>query len=411
VRQSIDSSGERSGIALVARQPIYGRSVNLFAYELLYRHDLVEQAVFTNGDRATAEVVLNTFLDMGLEQLVGNSLAFLNITRTFILEDYCTALPTHRIVLEILEDVEPDEAVIRSLKELSAAGYALALDDFRYSEQKRPLLELADYVKLDFRMFTPEEIAQQVPLLKQFKASLLAEKVETHEEFEVARKLGFDYFQGFFFCQPKLMKTVQVPLNRLSTLRLIVKLQDPEIGIRELVDIIKQDVGVSFKLLRYVNSASLSLPQRIQSISHAVQMVGTHKIRIWASLIMLASVEDKPRELIITAVVRGTMAERLAIAMEFSNPGSSFIVGLFSVLDAMLDLPMPQALHLLQLSEDVHEAILYRAGPMGPILNSILAYERAHWNEVQCGGLNLQTISKCYVDSVSFSRELITGKR
>src|SRR6185295_17613956 len=215
----------------------------------------------------------SVFLDIGLDPLVGAKPAFLNVTREFLLSDYCSMLPKERVVLEILEDVKPDEQIIQAITNLRKSGYTIALDDFHYSDDKRPLLELTDYVKVDFRVETPETLVQQLAILKNFNVKLVAEKVETQEEFELSKKLGFDYFQGYFFCRPKSVSVTRLPSNKLSALRLAARLQDPNISLAELERLVSQDVTLSFKLLRYLNSALLHLTSRIESVGHAVQMI------------------------------------------------------------------------------------------------------------------------------------------
>jgi c-di-GMP phosphodiesterase len=269
------------------------------------------------------------------------------------------------------------------------------------------LLELTDYVKVDFRAETPETLAEQLAILKNFNVKLVAEKVETHEEFELSKSLGFDYFQGYFFCRPKPVSVARPPSNKLSALRLAARLQDPNISIAEVERLVSQDVTLSFKLLRYLNSALLHLRSRIDSVRHAVQMIGTRRLRAWASIIVLTGLDDKPKELVVTAMARGTMAERLATALKTLKPESCFTIGLFSVLDALLDVPMRDALEMLPLSGEVKQALINHEGPMGSILQCILAYENGIWSQVKCGGLDMETISHCYLSSIAETNDLL----
>jgi EAL and modified HD-GYP domain-containing signal transduction protein len=391
---------------LVSRQPIYDREGKVFAYELLYRNRFGNSAS-TDGDASTAEVLRNTFLEIGLGRLAGDSPVFVNLTRSFILGDHLSVLPPDRVIFEVLEDVAPDPEVLQALARLSAQGYKIALDDFVYNDSKVPLLDLADYVKIDFRLSPAEEVPGLVSRLEKFEVRLLAEKVETHEEFDAARRSGFDYFQGYFFCQPRTMRASRIPLNRLSTLRLIARLKDEDAGASELETLIKQDIAVSYSLLRYVNSAMLSLASPVRSVGHAIQMVGRRQIRAWASLLLLATFEDKPRELTVTGLVRGLMAERLASAMKSPETDAYFTSGLFSVVDALLDRSMEQALELLPFNEEIRAALLRREGRMGEVLRCVLAYEAGQWEGVQCHGLAAEKIRECYVDSIAFANELM----
>jgi len=196
-----------SHTAFVGRQPIYGRSIDVFAYELLFRNDEVNRASFMDGNAATAQVMLNTFVEIGLDHIVDHHLAFINLTRDFVLGNYCIALPKDRVVLEVLENMGVDQELIDALNRLSGLGYRIALDDFVYHESLKPLVELADIIKVDVLALDRKTVAEHVEILRQYPVKLLAEKVETHEEFEFCRDLGFDYFQGYFFCKPKIISS------------------------------------------------------------------------------------------------------------------------------------------------------------------------------------------------------------
>ena len=323
--------------AYVSRQPIYCSKMDVYGYDLLFRNSgAMDRAVIVDGDQATAQVILN-FIEISLEQIVGRALAFINLTRHFILEGHCASLPKDRVVLEVLEDITADPEIVESLQKLSRQGYIIALDDFLYDESLRPMVELPDILKVDILGVDRDALEQQVSTLRGFNVSLLAEKVETQEEFEFCDELGFEYFQGFFFGKPKLIQGRQIPMNRLAAMRLVAKLQDPDIKGAELEETIKQDVALSHKLLLFVNSAYCALPREVYSIGHAAVLIGTARIRTWASLLMLASMDDKPRELMITVIIRAKMCEQLAEAQHIRNAEHFFTVGLFWLLDPMLD--------------------------------------------------------------------------
>ena len=366
----------------VSRQPIYRSKMDVYGYELLFRDSsATDRAVIVDGDRATAQVILN-FIEIGLEQIVGRDLAFINLTRNFILEGHCASLPKDRVVLEVLEDITAVPEIVESLQKLSRQGYIIALDDFVYDESLRPMVELADIIKVDVLGVDREALEQQVSTLKDFNVKLLAEKVETQEEFEFCDELGFEYFQGFFFCKPKLIQGKQIPMNRLAATRLVAKLQDPDIKGEELEKTIKQDAALSYKLLLFVNSAYCALPRKVDSIGHAAVLIGTARIRTWASLLMLASMDDKPRELMVTAIIRSKMCEQLAEAQHIRNTEQFFTVGLFSVLDAMLDCLMEDVLEKLPLSEELARALLDHEGVLGRVLDFTIAYEQSEWERL-----------------------------
>ena len=395
--------------AYVSRQPIYRDHMDVYGYELLFRHNAVDRAVIVDGDKATAQVILN-LIEFGLDQIVGDNPAFINLTRNFILDGHCRSLPQDHVVLEVLEDVTADPDIVRALKKLSSEGYTIALDDFEYDESLQPLVELADIVKVDVMATDTETLKKTVPLLRGFGVELLAEKVETQEDLAICTDLGFDYYQGFFFCKPKLIEGRQVPVNRLAATRLVAKLQDPDIKGDELDDTIRQDVTLSYKLLRFVNSAYCSLPRTVDSMGHAAMMIGTQRIRVWASLLMMATMDDKPRELMMTAIIRAKMCEELASAKGLRPSEAFFTAGLFSVLDAMLDTTMDNVLKLLPVSDEISQALVAGEGPLGQVLNFTLGYERSEWDRLAelSGKLRLEpaTIRSAYMTAVQWAMEI-----
>ena len=403
-----DASGENlpshMDRAFVARQPIYRDGLTVFAYELLFRDSELNQAAFTNGDRATAQILLDTFLDIGLDRVVGSNLAFVNVTRNFLLSDYCSLLPKDRVVLEVPEDTIPDAPLLDSISRLSRDGYQIALDNFVYSELLRPLLEFTDIVKIDIRALDREAIVRQVEALRRFDVKLLAEKVETYEEYMFCEKLGFDYYQGFFFCKPRFVCESKIPFNRMAVLRLLAKLQDPKLTMSEVEGAVAQDLALSCKLIRYVNSALHGLPLEISSIRHAIVLVGHRRICNWASLILFGKMEDKPRELVITAMVRARMCEQLSIAANQKNGDQFFTVGLFSVLDALLDRPIANALEVIPLAQEVKAAIADHSGLMGAALRCVMAFELGDWDQALCPYFSPQEIRDSYVNAVEWTR-------
>lgn len=392
--------------AYVGRQPIYSRDLQTVAYELLFRSDDSNYAEFSSGEQATADLLLNVFAEIGLERVVGKLPAFINVSEEFILNGYCRAIPQDKVVIEVLEDVRPTPEVLAALKALRRAGYKIALDDFVYSPELMPLVELVSIVKVDLPLVPQDELANHVKLLRNYDLTLLAEKVETSEEFQLCHDLGFDYFQGYFFCQPSVIKGKRVSSNRLTVMRLISKLQAPSITLDEITDVIQTEPTLAYKLLRFVNSSRCALDHKIESIKHAVVMVGIQQVKTLCALTMLAEVAmGKPGELVKTLLVRGKMAELLALELKFAKTDSYFLVGLFSALDALLDLPMDQALDRVPVSQEVHDALLSGAGTIGMILNCVLEYEKGHWDEVACELLDSHYIKKCYLQAIEWADE------
>lgn len=392
---------------LVARQPIYDRDINVFAYEILYRHRHVDQAVFGDGDAATREVILNTCIDIGLETIVGDSLAFINITRAFILERSFRVLPKTRVVLEVLESIEPDDTIVDALREIAGQGYILALDDFYFRESLQSFLEFASIVKIDIRALSLSELEEHVALLRRYPVKLLAEKVETHEEFDVCKKLGFEYFQGFFFCKPKVIEGKRLPAQKMTLLVLLAKIQDPDIEIAELEELIKRDVVLSYKILRYVNSAYWGLPKTVTSIGQAACFVGLDRLRSWISLVILSSVDDKPFELLVLAAVRARMCYVLGMRLQPEQAEQFFTTGLFSVLDGVFDCEMEDIVNSLPLAPEIGKALVSYEGVLGQVLHCAVAYERGDWESTHCENMSADAVKDAYLNGIAWAFELL----
>lgn len=388
----------------IGRQPIYDRELNVYAYELLFRATGDNSAKFTDGDQATSDVIVNTFLEIGLNNIVGDRLAFINLTRAFFVGEHTISLPMDRVVLELLEDIEADNEVIDSVKRLTEQGYSIALDDFIYRESLQPLVQLADIVKIDIMALNRDEVRKHVTALRQYPLRLVAEKVETQEDHEFCMELGFDYFQGYFLAQPKVIRGQRLPNNRLAILKLLSSLQNPDITPHQLDDLITKDVGFSYRILRHVNSAAFSLPRKIESIQQAVVILGLRTIKSWTTLLAMSQIDNKPTELVVTAMVRGKMAEEMARALSAEQPDSFFTVGLFSALDALMDNSMEEILTQLPLADHITQALLHKGGGLhGDVLNCVLAYEHGEWENLGCKQLDTQQIRTCYLEALRWA--------
>jgi EAL and modified HD-GYP domain-containing signal transduction protein len=388
--------------ALVGRQAIFDRQMETFGYELLYRDGTGNSANFMDGDEATAKVMVNTFLELGIDQIAGNAQVFLNLTANFFLSRHYEVLPTKNVILEVLETIDPTPSVLEALVQARNNGYHIALDDFILRESHRVLLDHADLVKVDVLALTREELKEQVAMFREYPVRLLAEKVEDREMYDQCLALEFDYFQGYFFCKPQVMEGVRLSSNRMAVVMLLAKLQDPLIEIHELNDLVKNDVALSVKLLRYVNSASVGLPRSVDSISQAIGLVGTERMRQWASLLVLAQTGDKPSELMRVALIRAHMCESLC-PLYSVPPGQGFTVGLFSVLDAYFDCEMKQLVENLPLASEILDALLKREGVLGAILEGILAYEQGDWDHQAIKSAEADTVNSAYWKSIEWA--------
>ena len=392
--------------ALVGRQAIFDRQMEVFGYELLYRDGTGNSANIMDGDEATARVMVNTFLELGIDQIAGNAQAFLNLTANFFLSQHYEVLPTKNVILEVLESIEPTPSVLQSLLQARQHGYQIALDDFVVRESHRALLNHSDYVKVDVLVLTNEELQEQVAMLQEYPVRLLAEKVEDQGMYEQCLALGFEYFQGYFFCKPQILEGVSLSSNRMAVVLLLAKLQDPLIELHDLEELVKNDVALSVKLLRYVNSASVGLPRSVDSISQAIGLVGTERMRQWASLLVLAGKGDKPSELMRVALIRAHMCEALC-PLYGMPPGQGFTVGLFSILDAYFDCDMRQLLADLPLAPEILAALLKREGELGTILEGMLAYERGEWEQCAAQTVEPGRLNSVYWESVEWANDVM----
>lgn len=384
----------------IARQPIVDGNCKVMGYELLFRDSKDNRARGFDGDRATSKVITDTFLEIGLEKLVGNKMGFFNLTRSFLINDAQFPLSSMQVGLEILESVKVDKKLIDSVKRLANQGFTIALDDYVYSAETEELLSIAHYVKLDVLDPTEAELREQIRAIRQYPPRLIAERVETPEQFELAKALGFDYFQGYFLCKPELLERERLPDNKLNILRALAKLEEPDASPKDLEKIIRTDVTLSYKLLRCVNSAYYGLSLEIESVRHAIVYLGIPAVRNWVRLLILAGLTDRPPELIKIALTRAKMCELLSQHAPNLSRETAFTVGLFSVLDALLNAPMDKLLPQLPLSEEIERALMEEKGSYGVLLHFVKAHEQGNWELVEEGPYPTEAFRESYIKAV-----------
>lgn len=391
----------------VARQPVFTRDLRLYGYELLFRAAEGQQrADVVDDDLATGRVLLNTFTVIGLEEVVGRYPALVNVSRDFLIrEARDRTLPARRVVLELLESVTAEPAVLEAMDALRADGFTLCLDDFAPSPETLPLLDHADIVKLEIEGRTHEELVALVETVQRPGLRLLAEKIENRQRFQECLELGFHYFQGYFLSRPRTVRGSSVPVHRLPTVRLLASIQRPQLDVAELERIIATDVGLSYRLLRYMNSAYYQLQRPMDSIRQAVLYLGTRQMRRWASLMAISAMDDKPPELISMLTVRARMCELLGTQFHHGDGDTYFTIGLFSGLDVVLDAPLAEVLKALPLSRDVHEALLRRKGSGGRVLDCVLHYETGDWDWLELSGYPAAQVIQAYLDAIEWSRD------
>lgn len=376
----------------IARQPIFSFNKNLYAYELLFRGNGELSLQNTEGNRATSILLSSAFLTEGIEKVTGSKPCFVNFPEKLLLKSIPTAFSKTQLVVEILEDVEPTPEVIAACKRLKKDGYTLALDDFVYHPRFDPLLELADIVKVDFMLTPVDGVHKMLYKMARFDhLKLLAEKIETYNEFEKALRLGFHYFQGFFFSKPELIRIGELTPVKVNLIRLLAEVSQKKTTIKRLEEIVSADVALTYKLLTYLNSAHFYLLEKVESVARAISFLGARRFRRFVLLALVSQVaSDKPEELVTLAVVRAKFCELLA--QQGPLAGSSdelFLVGLFSLIDAMLDKPMEEVVKQIPLQEKVKEALVSRSGPYSVVLDAVECYERG---EMRGCGFALQEV-------------------
>ncbi len=368
----------------VARQPIFTKNKKIHGYELLFRESLSNFFPDIDGDTATSKLLYNSFFTIGVEKITGFKVAFINFTRDLLLNRVPLMFPRERIVVEILEDVEPRKEIVDVCREISEKGYDIALDDFFYRSDMEPLIGLANTIKFDFRATPIDEMRTVVKKLAKYDVNLLAEKVETHEEFKKALKMGFSYFQGYFFCKPEIIKGRDIQSSRMNLLELMATANKKDFKFHELEKIILRDVAISYKLLRYINSVYFRTISNISSIKQAIVLLGEKGIRRFVSLIAMAKLaSDKPDELIRTSIIRAKFCELIGKKDGAPvNHSELFTLGLFSLIDAILDDTMESLMEKLPLSEDIKGALVHKSGKLKDYLSLTVAYETGDWEGV-----------------------------
>ncbi len=414
-----DSPAQPSGDAsaldevpiLIGRQAIYDRSLGVHAYELLYRNSMDHAATFQSGDVASSTVLSGAFVDLGLDVVTGGKPAFVNFTQALITSDLARLFPPDRIVAEVLEDVLPTEDVVGGVRSLKEAGYRIALDDFVFRDDLIPLVELADVIKLDVLELGMPGVEEQLAQLSRWDLELLAEKVETTEEYEACKALGFHYFQGYFLCRPQILESHRHRQNSVGLVQLLAALNDPEATIQDVENIITRDAKLAYRLLSYINSAIFSLTGHVDSVRHALGLLGKRTVRAWANLVVMCSVGGgHSAELLATALMRARMCEKLAPVLGLKHPDECFTVGLFSILDALLGMPMSRITSSLPLSHDVSVALAEQSGPMGDLLRSVIAYERDPDAEIEHAELDHTQVLLAFAESLEWVARVLPEK-
>jgi len=390
----------------LARQPIFDRDLHIYGYELLFRAGEANIFPHIDGDVATSKLLSSTFFTIGIEEITGQRKAFVNFTRELLLQGAAHMFPPDTFVVEILENVCPDDEVLEACGELRAKGFGIALDDFICTCQAKNFLAFATIVKIDFSTTSISEIKDIISRCSLLPCSFLAEKVETHEEFHQAKELGFHYFQGYFFARPEVMKQKDISPLAQHVLQILIKVFQEDCTITEIEQIISRDVSMSYKLLKYINSAHFARITPLSSIRQGLAFLGINEIRSFVTIIAVSQLcQDKPNELLRISVIRARFLEQIA-SETGRDKGEMFMLGLFSLIDAILDNSMAELIHRLHLNERIEEALVKRAGELFIYLEMIELYETAQWEQLdsqrQATGIGEGRMAVFYLEAISW---------
>jgi EAL and modified HD-GYP domain-containing signal transduction protein len=403
---------ELKPLRYVARQPIVDREEKVFGYELLFR-DGLENAFSGDTDEAS-RATLDRSLLMGLDILCDGRRAFVNCTRDTLLKGLVTLLPSTITVVEVLETVPADAQVVAACQSLKEAGYTIALDDYVANDPREALAEMADIIKVEMQLTTEEERAVMMKRFGPWRCRMLAEKIETQAEFVRARDQGFVYFQGYFFRRPEMMNTRDLPANRLNYLRMLEAVSRAELNVGGLEKLIKAEASVCYRLLRYMNSAIFGFKSEIHSVRHALSILGERDVRRWVRLVAAVGAgQDKPSDLVLAALVRGRFGELLAPRVAHGE-SDLFLLGLLSLIDAMLEMSMADVLERIPLDHATKAVLLGQPSVLGPVFQLMLAHEGGEWEASaelsRSLGVDSEDVAGYYWQAQQWAREVSSGE-
>ncbi len=371
----------------VARQPIYNRVGSIYAYELLFRHAHDAVARISDPDMATAQVIADGFT-MALDGMDPGALAFINFPKGLLLKKNPLALPNSICVVEILETVEPTADVVAALSEIKAAGYTIALDDYIGTPGFEPFIELTDIIKVDILGMAPRELIRLSQRLKMHGCALLAEKVEDQDTFDLVYALGYDYFQGYFFSRPQVIEGRKLTTSQTTRLRVLTEMNKPDFEFHVMAEIISRDQALSLRLLRFINSAAFGgLYRKVSTVKDALPLLGIDLVRHWLMVVLLSETSDSARasDLGFRSVHRGRYLETLASTVQKVEleKDVAFLLGLFSLLDALLNQSMDSIVSSLALDERIKEALVGQDNPAREWIDHVVLLERGDFDGAQ----------------------------
>jgi len=389
---------------MVGRQPIFDARFEVHGYELLFRG---AGAACPRGEAMTADVLVRTGLDLGLEQIVGNKLAFLNVTREFLVGTLEIPLPPRQTVVEVQEGTECDDEMLSGCRHLANNGFSIALDHYSPQDERDPLLEVAQLVKLDVLGLSFEELLSAVRQCSAYGVQLVAERVETREQLRRCQDLGFDFYQGYLLRRPDQAEHQALDASHVAALRLVHRLCDPRTTTDEIVEIVRTDPAMSVRFLRAAGAgAAKGLFRRVRSVRDAVVLLGQRRLRAWAALMLLSGARDGPSEPLNIALTRARMAELITNELAPELADAAFTVGLVSGLDAVLGAPVQTILETLTLDNEVEDALTNYSGLLGHVLREVVDWELGGARLSEGPGLAASQLEHCYLEALAWSNEL-----
>jgi len=396
----------------VGRQPILDRTLSVLGYELLFRQNADAVRAAATDDRATGRVIVNTFAEIGLDRLVGPRLAFVNVTRPFLVGTLPLPFAASDVVLEVLEKTALDDDLLAGLQHLTATGYALAIDDFRADDFERidKLLPLATYAKVDVLGQTDDELRAAIAAAERCNVQPIAERVETRETMAHCLELGFPYLQGYVLGRPAVISSRALAPTTVACMELLTRLSRPGVTFEDLEQIVRIDLGLSYRVLRAVNSAASGVARPISSVREALVMLGHRQLRAWVLLMVLADTSDVVEEQLAAAMTRARMCEILAPEVGVSKD-AAFLTGLLSTLDFLLGMPMSEVVERLPLDADIAQALAEREGPLGTLIMATSAYEVADLDGLSATSVDLSSLASAYLNAVAWSLSTVPQAR
>ncbi len=394
-----------------ARQPILDRDKNLYAYELLFRDGLENVFPDIDGDEATSRMIAGSQFNFGLDDFLGDKLGFINFTLDTLLKKFPSMLPKEQVVVEILETVQPGKRLLAECQALKEQGYLIALDDYIHQPVWRHFYPYIDIIKIDFRDTSNETIQEVFKATAEFpNIKLLAEKVETIEEFQLAMSMGFSYFQGYFFSKPEMLQSKALSPAQMTLAELLYETSKSEMDLAKITSIFERDVNLSYKLLRYTNSAVFKRRSEIETIKQALVVLGQLELKKFLSVLFTAQVSsEKPAELMRLAMTRAKFAEGIATMHRKTDIAKAFLTGMMSLMDAILDEPMTSVMSKLPLSKDIKDALVDNEGLLAEYLGLVKCYEQAMWQAANVSieklGLDAKLLPDAYHEAVQWANE------